>query len=114
MQQSLFHTLAAKHQTRISVLLRRYHSTVMTPYGKRKCLQVTVEPGEGKKPLIARFGGLPLKRNKQAILVDATPTFSQAERKEITQRLRAHRCELCHLLGECEVHHIRKMADLDT
>jgi len=114
MQQSLLHTLAAKHQTRISVLLRRYHTTVMTPDGKRKCLQVTVERGEGKKPLIARFGGLPLKRNKQAILVDATPTFYQAERKEITQRLHAHRCELCHLLGECEVHHIRKMADLDT
>jgi group II intron reverse transcriptase/maturase len=113
MQQSLFHTLAAKHQTRISVLLHRYQTTVATPYGKRRCLQVTVERGKEKKPLIARFGGLPLKWNKQAILVDATPTFYQAERKEITQRLRAHRCELCHLLGACEVHHIRKMADLD-
>ena len=70
--------------------------------------------GEGEKPLIARFGGLALRRNKQAILVDATPTCYQAELKEITQRLRAHRCELCHLLGACEVHHIRKMADLDT
>lgn len=114
MQQSLLHTLAAKHQTRISVLLHRYQTTVATPYGKRRCLQVTVERGKEKKPLIARFGGLPLKRNKQAILVDATPTFYQAERKEITQRLRANRCELCHLLGACEVHHIRRMADLDT
>jgi group II intron reverse transcriptase/maturase len=114
MQQSLLHTLAAKHQTRISVLLHRYQTTVATPYGKRRCLQVTVERGKEKKPLIARFGGLPLKRKKQAILVDATPTFYQAERKEITQRLRAHRCELCHLVGECEVHHIRKMADLDN
>lgn len=113
MQQSLLHTLAAKHQTRINALLHRYQTTVATAYGKRRCLQVTVERGKGKKPLIARFGGLPLKRNKQAILVDATPTFYQAERQEITQRLRAHRCELCHLLGACEVHHIRKMADLD-
>ncbi len=113
MQQSLLHTLAAKHQTRVSTLLRRYQTTIDTPYGKRRCLQVMVERGNGKKPLIARFGGIPLKREKQAILVDATPTFYQAERKEITQRLRAHRCELCRLMGECEVHHIRKMADLD-
>jgi group II intron reverse transcriptase/maturase len=75
MQQSLLHTLAAKHQTRISVLLHRYQTTVATPYGKRRCLQVTVERGSEKKPLVARFGGLPLRRNKQAILVDATPTF---------------------------------------
>jgi hypothetical protein len=61
--------------------------------------------GDGKKPLVARFGGIPLVRNQNAILVDENPTPVSYERKEVVRRLIASRCELCESKDEhCVVH----------
>jgi hypothetical protein len=50
----------------------KYKAKVETPYGPRTCLQVTVGRG-GRKPLAARFGGIPLKRQQKAALTDRIP-----------------------------------------
>jgi hypothetical protein len=34
----------------------------MTPHGPRTCFEAVVERGKDSKPLVARFGGIPLKR----------------------------------------------------
>ena len=52
------------------------------------CLQVTVERGEGRKPLVARFGGIPLKRQEKAVIVDRIPELVTYPRKELPMRLR--------------------------
>ncbi len=67
MEWSLAKTLAAKHKTSCAKVFGRYKSTVQTEHGERKCLMVVKEQG------VAQFGGIPLKRNKQAVLADQKP-----------------------------------------
>ena len=69
MEWSLARTLANKHKTTSRKVFRRYKSTAQTEHGTRKCLRVVVERGDGKRPLVAEFGGISLKRNRQAVLV---------------------------------------------
>ncbi|MBA4067433.1 MAG: maturase [Isosphaera sp.] len=111
MQTSLLKTLAGKHRASVAGMARRYHATVPTEYGPRTCLEVRVER-VGKTPLVARFGGLPLRRKKTAVLVDRELTRRRPEGVELLQRLMAEKCELCGSTEKVEVHHIRKLADL--
>ncbi len=93
-------------------MAKRYKTTIETPHGPRKCLQVVV-PRDNKKPLVAQFGGIPLKRKQDAILVDREPQFVMTNRSELLQRMFADTCELCGSKEKAEVHHIRKLADLE-
>jgi group II intron reverse transcriptase/maturase len=111
METSLLKTLAGKYNSSVSKMARKYHATLDTPHGPRKCLQVSVERGGSRKPLVARFGGIPLARHKNAILTDRAPV--PARRKELISRLLAARCEICGQAEMIQVHHIRKLADLD-
>jgi len=54
MERSLVSTLAHKLRITVSKVYDRYETTIQTPDGLRKVLQVTVERKEGKKPLVAR------------------------------------------------------------
>ncbi|GCF11949.1 reverse transcriptase/maturase family protein [Dictyobacter arantiisoli] len=113
MQQSLLHTLAMKFRRSKMAMVRRYRSTTVTPQGTRVCLKVTQER-KGKKPLVATFGGIPLKRKKEAILVDHPSVPIRYERKEVIKRLMAATCELCGMREENSVvHHVRKLAELE-
>jgi Reverse transcriptase (RNA-dependent DNA polymerase)/Type II intron maturase len=112
-ETSLLKTLAGKHRSTVTKMAKRYKATIETIYGPRKCLQVVVQRGDNKKPLVAHFGGIPLKRKQEAILVDRLPQFVMTNRSELLQRMRADTCELCGSREKVEVHHIRKLADLD-
>ena len=114
MGKSLAKTLANKHKTTSAKIFRRYKSTVQTAHGERACLEVVEQRGEGKRPLVARFGGIPLKRNRQAVLVDRKPTRNRTERNELIQRLLADTCELCEATADIEVHHVRALRDLNV
>jgi hypothetical protein len=48
-----------------------------------------------------------------AALVDQRPTIARPERNELIKRLLAEKCELCGSRDNIEVHHIRKLADLE-
>lgn len=113
METSLLKTLAGKHRCTVSGMARRYKATIETAAGTRTCLQVTVHRDKGRKPLIARFGGIPLKRQRTAVLTDQRPIMASAKRNELIHRLLANRCELCETRNNLEVHHIRKLADLN-
>jgi Type II intron maturase/Reverse transcriptase (RNA-dependent DNA polymerase) len=89
MQTSLLKTLAGKHRSSVQKMARKYKATTETAYGPRTCLRVVIERSEGKKPLIAQFGGIPLKRHQSAILVDNTPTVYTARQNEVVRRLLA-------------------------
>ena len=67
--------------------------------------------GEGKPPLIARFGGIALRWHRHGILHEK-PKEVYGHRSEVVQRLLAQTCELCGAQEQCEVHHIRRLADL--
>ena len=114
MQQSLAKTLAAKHKTPRRKLIRRYKSTVQTEHGERACLQVVEQQDDGKRPRVARFGGIPLTRKRQAILVDRQPQRYRTDRSELIKRLLAQECELCGSTEDINVHHIRALRDLNV
>lgn len=111
MERSLTATLARKLRLSISQVYHRYETTIQTPDGPRKVLQVTVERGTGKKPLVAHWGGISLARRMKAVLNDL-PTFAWSQRSELEKRLLADTCELCGSQEHVEVHHIRALKDL--
>ena len=114
METSLLKTLANKHKTTITAIVKRHKAPVRTPDGVRKCLEARRERGDGKAPLVARFGGIPLRRQKLSPLKDQDPrTTIRFGRSELLQRLLADECELCGSTEQVEVHHIRKLADLN-
>lgn len=111
MKTSMLKTLACKHDSTVTKMAKRYQATIATPHGPRKCFQVSVARA-GRTPLVARFGGIPLRRKKTAVLVDRIPAPVTVRRKELTTRLQAGRCELCKQTGTVDVHQVRKLADL--
>lgn len=101
MELSLASTLANKRKRRHSWVYRKYQTTMTTLHGTHKVLEVTVPPGAGKKPLVARFGGIELRWQKTATLHDR-PKEVYSHRSEIEQRLLAQHCELCGAEEGCE------------
>ena len=101
MVTSLLKTLAGKYDSSVSKMARKYGATIETPHGPHKCLQVSVDRGEGRKPLVATFGGIPLRRQKNAVLRDREPVPATSRRKELVHRLLAGRCELCGQRTRC-------------
>ena len=89
METSLLKTLAGKHRSTVTAMARKYKATVDTPAGPRKCLQVVIERDRGRKPLVTRFGGIPLRRARTAVLTDQRPVMASAKRNELIHRLLA-------------------------
>ena len=113
METSMLKTLAGKHKSTVTKMARRYKAAVDTPDGRRTCFQVTVQRDKGKKPLVARFGGIPLKRQRTAVITDRNPVMATARRNELIHRLLAGQCEMCEGREGLQVHHVRKLADLN-
>jgi group II intron reverse transcriptase/maturase len=112
METSMLKTLANKHDSSVSKMARKYKTTIDTPHGPRTCFQATVNRGEGRKPLVAQFGGIPLAQQRGAVLTDREPA-PDTRRKELVTRLLRGRCEICKRTDDVQVHHVRKLADLD-
>lgn len=110
MEQSLTKTLAHKLRLTVNKVYRRYRTTIQTPDGPRKVLQVRVAREE-KAALKTHWGGISLKRQQDAVLID-TPTQVWNARTELIERLLADTCELCGTQGKVEVHHVRRLRDL--
>jgi len=113
METSMLKTLAGKHRSTVTKMARKYKTTIETPDGPRTCFQVTVDRDGGRKPLVARFGGIPLKRQRTTVLADHKPVIASARRNELIHRLVAEDCEICDARTNLEVHHVRKLADLN-
>jgi group II intron reverse transcriptase/maturase len=109
-ETSLLKTLAAKHRSTVTAMARKHRAVITTPHGPRTCFEATVTR-EGRKPLVVRFGGIPLKRQKKAAITDRLPD-PPIRRKELIQRLHARRCEYCETRTDVEIHQVRKLADL--
>jgi hypothetical protein len=112
MQRSLLKTLAHKHKSSVAKMVRRFAAKVMTPFGPRTCLETKV-PRVGKEPLIARFGGIPLRTSLTAYVEDLLLARKRQGGTELLQRLLANACEACGSTENVEVHHVRKLADLN-
>ncbi len=115
MEQSLTKTLATKHKVSVPKVYRKYQATFREGKKCYKVLQTVIER-EGKKPLIARWGGISLQWDIKAPIKDYW-TFLGPGRSELEKRLLADTCEYCGTTGDAariEVHHIRALKDLKT
>jgi hypothetical protein len=94
-------------------MARTYQATIITPHGPRVCFQASTERA-GRPALVARFGGIPLKRQKKAVLDHREPVRATGRRKgsELLARLRKGRCELCEQRSDVQVHQVSKLSDL--
>jgi Type II intron maturase/Reverse transcriptase (RNA-dependent DNA polymerase) len=112
METSMLKTLAARHRSTVAAMARAYKATIDTPDGRRICFQATVRRDAGRPPLVARFGGIPLIRRRTAVLIDRQPIMA-VPRNELIRRLLAGKCETCEARSGLQVHHLRKLADLN-
>jgi hypothetical protein len=110
METSLTKTLASKHKMSVKQVYRKYGTDHQVDEKLSKGLAVIV-PREGKEPLVAKWGGIPLKRNRRATLEDQPPQV-WGKRSELEKRVLAEICELCGATERIEVHHLRALKDL--
>ena len=94
---------------------RKYQTDLEVDGITYKGLQVIVER-EGKKPLVATWGGIPLKWDSRAIIEDQPHQRVWTGRSDLEKRLTAATCEQCGATSrteQIEVHHIRALKDLN-
>jgi PHP family Zn ribbon phosphoesterase len=115
MEQSLTKTLAHKHKTTVGSIYRTYRAQLEVDGRTYQGLQVTIAR-EGKKPLVATWGAIPLKWEVKTSVEDHPQRQQWNNRSELERRLLAQICEHCgatRLTETLEVHHIRALKDLN-
>ena len=110
-QTSMLKTLAAKHKSSVAKTAARYKAKVITGHGARTCYEAR-RHREGKKDLVARFGGIPLKHDRRAVIHDPAPARIGHPRKELIHRLRKRWCELCEHGTTVVVHQVTALKQL--
>src|SRR6266480_3570454 len=108
---SMLKTLAAKHRSTVTKMAARHKAKVITGDGQRTCFEAR-KHREGKKDLVARFGGIPLKRDRRAVITDPAPARIEYPRKELIRRLQRRDCELCRHGITVTVHQIAALSQL--
>ena len=110
-ETSMLKTLGAKHKSTVTKMAARHKAKVITDDGPRTCFEAR-RKREGKPDLVARFGGIPLKRDRRAVIRDPAPIPPATPYRELIHRLRRKRCELCEHGATVTVHHVAKLASL--
>jgi group II intron reverse transcriptase/maturase len=112
-ETSMLKTLAAKHKSTVTKIAARYKAKVITSDGLRTCFEARVRR-DGKPDLVARFGGIPLRHDRRAVIRDPAPVPVTIPRKELIHRLRRRWCELCEHGATVAVHHVARLAHLGS
>jgi hypothetical protein len=110
-ETSMLKTLAAKHKSTVTRIAAKHKAVIETSHGKRKCFEARRER-ERKPSLVSRFGGIPLKRDKNAAIRDPELKPAPQAPKEIALRLQRQWCELCEQAAAVEAHQVTRLADL--
>lgn len=106
---ALAKTIAAKHKKNIKWVYRKYKRR--SEYGVTGLFVEKKNPNNPNKPLVAKFGDKPLRRNKSAIIIDDKPKVYKCS-TELVNRLLINRCELCGSDQDIQGHHVRKLKDI--
>ncbi len=114
MEIALTKTLANKFRTTVPKIYQKYGGKRTVDGYTYKVLVVEVPTKNGTRYIY--WGGIPLKVVKPGTQpIDdniGTRNFALSSRTDLIQRLQANECEICGSSENCEVHHIRKLADL--
>jgi hypothetical protein len=112
LRTSLLKTLASKLKKKVSRIVKAYR----VPDQEYTMLRVSVAR-PGKEPLAATFGGMSFKQKPEGMGkdgFDARAAWNRpaGRRSEVVMHLLHGQCALCGVKG-VEMHHIRKLADID-
>jgi hypothetical protein len=110
-ETSMLKTLGAKHRSSVTKMAARHKAKVITRDGPRTCFEARRER-QGKPDLIARFGGISLRRDRRAVIRDPAPGPAPYPRKELVRRLRKRECELCETGTTVAVHQVTGLKEL--
>lgn len=114
MEVALTKTLANKFKTSVPEIYRKYASKRTVDGYTYKVLVVEVPTQHGTRCIY--WGGIPLKVVKPGTEPiddnNGRRNVALSSRTDLIQRLQANECEICGFRGPCDVHHIRKLADL--
>lgn len=113
LQVSLLKTLANKLRITMGRVIKKYRAPDAEFAMFRR---VIVRPG--KEPLVATFGGISLSQNPDGMGMDdfdsqAVWNYPAGSRSEAVQHLLHKVCLLCGEMGPVQMHHIRKLSDID-
>src|SRR5260370_1843144 len=93
---SMLKTLGAKHRSSVTKMAARHQAKVATDDGPRTCFEARLKR-EGKKDLVARFGGIILRQDRRAGLTPPAPgphiTPPQGVIHPLPQRRGGARCD---------------------
>jgi len=115
METSLTKTLAAKLKLSVKQVYAKFQTTIEVDGRQYKGLEVVIER-PGKQPLVAQWGGIPLRWDSGAAVTDVLPPV-WVGRAELEKRLLANVCEYCGATAatdRIQVHHIRALKDLQS
>ncbi len=104
-------TLAAKHKSTVTRMATRYKAKLTIQDGPRTCFEAK-RHREGKRDLVARFGGIILRQTRQAVIHDPAPAPTPYPHKELIHRLQLRRCELCQTGTTMTVHQVTGLRTL--
>jgi group II intron reverse transcriptase/maturase len=110
-ETSMLKTLAAKHQSTVSKMANRYKAKTATRDGLRTCFEAR-RKRRGKPDSVARFGGINLRQDRRAVIVDPVPPRVRVPRKELLARLHKRECELCETGSTVAVHQVAGLREL--
>src|SRR5216683_2601110 len=108
---SMLKPLAAKHHSTVTKMAALHKAKIETSHGLRTCFEV-IKHRRGKKDLVARFGGIPLKQDRRAAIRDPAPVWVPSPRKELLRRLLTRECELCETGATVAVHQVPSLKEL--
>jgi group II intron reverse transcriptase/maturase len=109
---SMLKTLASKHHSTVTKMAARYRARTDTNDGPRTCFEAREQSQGGKKEMVARFGGIPLRQDRRSVIHDPAPILPAYPRKELISRLRKRECELCETGATVAVHQIAGLNEL--
>ena len=110
-ESSMLRTLARKHRSSVAKMAARHKAKIETSDGLRTCFEAR-KHREGKKDLVARFGGIILRQDRRAVIRDPAPAPAPYPRKELIKRLRKRECELCETGTTVTVHQVTGLKEL--
>ena len=108
---SMLKTLAARHRSSVTKMAARHQAKVTTSDGPRACFEARLRR-EGKRDLVARFGGIILRQDRRAVITDPAPVPVHPPRRELIHRLRRRWCELCEHGATVAVHQVAGLSQL--
>jgi group II intron reverse transcriptase/maturase len=111
-QSSLLRTLARKHKSTIRKTMRKYAGAIVVDGRTYKVITARVERKD-KGPLIAHYGGIPLRRKSNPAQINDNKWKSYTRYHEVLERLNADECEMCGRVGPVEMHHRNPMRNVN-